>query len=271
MSPICLPWYLERGNGPIVAAAIHDGHGVRPELHGKMAISKADRQREEDPFTGAWTTVAPNRIIALQSRFEVDFNRPRERSCYLTQDDAWGMQVWKEQPSSESVEKSLAIHDAFYDEVRGLLQRMVRRYGRVVVLDLHTYNHRREGPNCAPADPLLNPDVNLGTGTMDRVRWAPVVDRFIVDLRNFDFFGRNLDLRENVKFRGGFFPTWIHQNFPESVCVLSIEFKKFFMDEWSGEPDRLQLSAIERALQSTIWGIHEELVRLGIDDQKVTA
>ena len=106
---------------------------------------------------------------------------------------------------------------------------------------------------------------------MDRSRWAPVVDRFIVDLRNFDFRGRNLDVRENVKFRGGYFPTWIHEHFGTSVCVLSIEFKKFFMDEWTGSPDPEQLAAITRALKSTVWGVHEELVRMGLSNRGVSA
>jgi hypothetical protein len=41
--------------------------------------------------------------------------------------------------------------------------------------------------------------------------------------------------------------------------VLSLEFKKFFMDEWSGEPDRAQLEAIRQALQSTLPGLLDEL------------
>jgi hypothetical protein len=47
-----------------------------------------------------------------------------------------------------------------------------------VVFDLHTYNHRREGPDTPPAEEVGNPEVNLGTGTMDRRKWAPIIDRF---------------------------------------------------------------------------------------------
>ena len=43
----------------------------------------------------------------------------------------------------------------------------------IVVFDLHTYNHRRNGPDGPPADPAGNPQVNIGTGTMNRDRWAP--------------------------------------------------------------------------------------------------
>jgi N-formylglutamate deformylase len=94
---------------------------------------------------------------------------------------------------------------------------------------------------------------------MDRNFWSPIVDRFITDLRNFNFLGRNLDVRENLRFRGGNFPRWIHENFPKKGCALAIEFKKFFMDEWTGIPDNTQLKAIGNALQSTIPGILEEL------------
>ena len=90
---------------------------------------------------------------------------------------------------------------------------------------------------------------------LDRDRWAPVVECFLTDMRNFDFLGRQLDVRENVKFWGGYFPYWIHQTFPQSACVLSVEVKKFFMDEWTNEPDRVQLDAIRCALASTVPGL----------------
>ncbi len=45
--------------------------------------------------------------------------------------------------------------------------------------------------------------------------------------------------------------------------MLSIEFKKFFMDEWTGELDTDQHAAIGRALAGTVPGVLEELQRLG--------
>ena len=271
MKHVELPWLIERGTGPLLAAAIHDGHAVRDELVGMLALADAERLREEDPFTGLWTDVAPTRLVGLRSRFEVDLNRPRENAIYQMPEDAWGLSVWKTPPSTECMERSLAIHDAFYDETQGVLQRLVDRHGRVVVFDLHSYNHRRCGPESAPADRAENPEVNIGTGTMDRTRWGSVVDRFIVDMRNFDFLGRRLDVRENVKFRGGYFPRWIHEHFQDSACVISIELKKFFMDEWSGEAHAGQVEAIGRALKSTVWGVYEELVRLGLSGHGVSA
>jgi N-formylglutamate deformylase len=254
-------WTLEEGNSPLVATAIHDGHGLRDEVAEIMLLGEADRLREEDPFTGGWTTVAPTRMVSLRSRFEVDLNRPREKAVYLEPEDAWGLHIWREKPSPEIITRSLAQYDAFYAEVKQLLTSLEHRFGRFVVFDLHSYNHRREGPRGPMSDRASNPEVNIGTGTMDRARWAPLVDRFIADLRAFDFLGRHLDVRENVKFFGGQFPRWIHENFPESGCAIAIEFKKFFMDEWTGQPDPAgkQLEAIRQALAATVPGVLEVL------------
>jgi N-formylglutamate deformylase len=250
------------GDGPLAAAAIHNGHALRDEVASLIAISEADRLREEDPFTGEWTTVAPTRIVGLHSRFEVDLNRPRQKSVYVEPEDAWGLEVWREAPPPGLVERSLAGYDAFYAAMHELFSTMARRHGRFVVFDLHSYNHRRDGADAEPMDPGANPQVNLGTGTMARGRWSRLVDRFVSDLRSFEFPGGCLDVRENVKFKGGHFPRWVHETFPESGCALAIEFKKFFMDEWTGRPDRAAIEAIGDALRATVPGVLEELKRL---------
>jgi len=254
-------WHVERGDGPLAAAAVHNGHDVRPELADLLAISEGDRLREEDPYTGYWTGVAPTRIVGLRSRFEVDLNRPREKAVYLCPEDAWGLQVWKRAPPAEFLERSRVLHDAFYGEVGRLLEDLAGRFGRVVLLDLHSYNFRRAGPNHPPADADANPEVNLGTGNLELRRWAPVVDALTEALRSYDFLGRRLDVRNNVKFTGGYFSHWIHETFPESACCVAIELKKFFMDEWSGEADQRQVEAIRAALQTAAANVLEALRR----------
>jgi len=156
----------------------------------------------------------------------------------------------------------LAEYDAFYAELERILSEVRRRHPLFVVYDLHSYNHRRDGADAPAADPEANPEVNVGTGTLDRERWAPVVDRFIHDLSAFDYLGRQLDVRENVKFRGGHLSNWIHATFPDSACVLAIEFKKFFMDEWTGQLNEKAHSAIGRGLQQTVSGVLEGLTDL---------
>lgn len=248
--------HIVRGAGPLIAAAIHDGHAVRDEVARELALPEAERLREEDPFTGRLAQVANTRVVALRSRFEVDLNRPREKAVYRRPEDAWGLEVWKRPPSESFVACSLEAYDTFYRAMESLLTEKAAQHGRFVVYDLHSYNHRRAGPDGPPADPEGNPEVNIGTGSMDRERWAPVVDRFMADLRSVDIQGRRLDVRENVKFRGGEFSTWIHRTFPLSGCAIAVEFKKVFMDEWSGEatPQVLDLlqGALARAAQGTL-------------------
>jgi len=149
---------------------------------------------------------------------------------------AWGLTVWRERPPAALVARSRAIYDRFYAAMRDLLAELASRHGRVVVFDLHSYNHRRAGPEGEPAPPAGNPDVNLGTDNMDRHRWKRVVDAFIETVAGFDYRGRRLDVRENVRFTGGHLSQWIHRVFPEEVCCLAIEVKKFFMDEWTSQP-----------------------------------
>lgn len=255
-------WEITRGHSPVVATAIHDGHQIREEVSKILALTNAERLREEDPFTAIWTEVAETRIIGLHSRFEVDLNRPREKAVYIEPEDAWGLHVWNEHPDTELIGRSLAAYDAFYGEVQTLLADVAEHFGHFVVYDIHSYNHRRRGPNDPPADAHSNPEVNIGTGNMDHQKWGSLIDRFMEDLRNFDFMGRHLDVRENIKFRGGQFARWIHESFPNSGCAIAIEFKKIFMDEWTGEPDRGKINTIHQALQSTLPGILKELGRL---------
>lgn len=252
-------WELKEGQGPIIATAIHNGHKIRDELLRKMCITETDRLREEDPFTENWAKIADTYVIGLKSRFQVDLNRSRDRAVYLKPEDAWNLDIWGSPPSEKDIAISLSEYDAFYLEMFRLMNDFKNRYGHFVVFDIHSYNHMRNGPEGIPAHPDTNPEINVGTGTLDRTYWGPVIDAFIESLRNFDYFGRKLDVRENVRFRGGNFPFWIHQTFPGSGCALAIEAKKFFMNEWNGEPDHAQIKKLTEALKSTIPSVVEAL------------
>ncbi|MHC4066933.1 MAG: N-formylglutamate amidohydrolase, partial [Planctomycetota bacterium] len=256
------------GKSPLVAVALHSGHQVRSEVAQLLSIREADRLREEDPYTNRWTVMAPTRIVVNRSRFEVDLNRHRIQAVYQTPEDSWGLRVWSKRPSNVLMQRSLAQYDAFYREMREILSDLKRDFGRFVVFDLHSYNHRRQGPHSKPEDPEWNPEVNVGTGSLDRTTWGLVVDRFMTELRRVDFMGRRLDVRENMRFRGGYFSRWVHETFPGTGCALAIEVKKIFVDEWSGQPDNVMIEAIGDALKSASQGVLEELQCLRTEPQR---
>ena len=256
-------WRVRCSQGPVIAVANHNGHELRSEVAALSALDEDSRIREEDPFTGQWAEVVPTSLVAERSRFEVDLNRPRETAVYMTPDDAWGLELWNNTLPQAVIDVSLSEYDAYYEALESLCREKQQQHGAFVVLDLHSYNYRRDGPSGAEADPAGNPDVNIGTGTMDRQRWGGLVDRFIEELRDFDFLGRHLDVRENVKFVGRQFPRWVHTMYPDTGCAIAVELKKFFMDEWTGELYSEQHRAIQDALASTLPGLMEELERYG--------
>ena len=240
---------IEDGSGRLVAAALHAGHDLRAEVADVIALDDATRRREEDPGTDRLTEVAPTRIVSHRSRFEVDFNRPRDQAVYRNPEDSWGLEVWRCTPEGELFARSLAIYDEFYNAIEKEFDALAGG-GRFLVLDLHSYNHRRRG-HSTPAPEGQNPEVNVGTGTLDRVRWGAVVDRFMDDLGRQDVCGHRVDVRENVRFRGGHFARWIHARYPDSAVVLAVELKKTFTDEWSGDIDFEHLDQLRSALSAT--------------------
>ncbi len=222
------------GSAPLVAVALHHGHRLRSELAERSRLDKAARRREEDPYSAIWTKAAPTAVVSLRSRFEVDLNRPREQAVYRRPEDAWGLSLWEGDLPEEAVARSLATYDAFYTAMGEMLDGLVRRHGRFLVLDLHSYNHRRSGPHAPPDDPRASPDINFGTVSLTTASWRPFVDRLIEVTARSDICGRPVTVGENVRFGGGHFPTWVNQRYGAFGAAVAIEVKKFYMDEWTG-------------------------------------
>ena len=249
-------------SGQLVATAIHDGHGLRPAVEQAMVLDERARRREEDPFTGTLGAGAPAQVIALRSRFEVDLNRPREEAVYRTPEDCWGLDVWRAGELDEHlVQESLQVYDAFYEDLGRRLDQLAAR-GPFVVYDVHSYNHRRDGDTAEVGSVDDNPEVNLGTGTVEE-QFRPVVDVFARTLRAQRVAGHDLDVRENVKFEGRALAWFVHGRYPGRGVCLALEFKKTFMDEWTDEVDQSHLQQLQDALSATHGPVLEALARSG--------
>ncbi len=248
-------FHVVEAEGPIIVTAIHAGHELRRELAASMRLSEEDRRREEDPFTEQIARIGVTEVVVRRSRFEVDMNRPRESCVYQSPEDAWGLDVWGEAGiSADALARSLSEYDAFYAAMRELLSRKIETYGGFVVLDVHSYNHRRGGPHDPGDDWDASPDVNLGTGTLDRVRWGLVAESLLAGMTAAGF-----DARENVRFRGGAFSGWVHREFPTSGCALALEFKKTFMDEWTGTADQSEVERRRATLRGLLPSLRDAL------------
>lgn len=244
-----VPFDVTVGPEPIVATAVHAGHDIRPELAGWLAIDDATRRREEDPYTDQIIGSLGTRFAVHRSRFEADLNRPRGQAVYQEPADSWGLSVWRDSLPSSCVRVSLAVYDDFYLTLAQHLDRITAA-SACLVLDVHSYNHRRDGPD-APAGPEAeNPEVNIGTGWLDRTRWGAAVDRFVGVLRDQTVMGHHLDVRENVRFRGGHLSRWVAREYPTTACAVAVEFKKTFMDEWTDTPNADHIAQLASALRA---------------------
>lgn len=250
------PWTWVRGDGPLLATAIHAGHELRPEAAALTALSDEERLREEDPFTQEWTGVGDTAVVVHRSRWEFDLNRARSGAVYRHPEDCWGMPPWKAPPSAGFLATSCGLFDRFYTELAAECERIIAHHGRVVVLDLHSYNHRRAGPD-RPEHPAGNPEVNVGTESLDRGRWGRLVDRFLHDVTACGF-----DTRENVRFGGERLAAWVHRRYPAAGCCLAIDVKKVFMDEHTGVVDEVMLRRLTEAFAAAGPGLREEAARV---------
>ena len=247
--PIERWWTVQHGPGPVVATAIHHGHELRPEVAAAMALDAAERLREEDPYTGETVRDVPAHVVVHRSRFEVDLNRGEDGAVYRVPEQCWGLELWKPGgPEAALVARSQAMHAEYYRMLAALLDGVAERHGRFLLIDVHSYNHRRGGPEAPPTPQEEAPDINIGTFSMPRAHWGFLVDPLIEAMRAFDPGGGRLDVRENVAFQGrGEQTRFVHDRYPEAGCAIALEIKKFYMDEWTGEPEPAELAAM-RAL-----------------------
>ena len=245
----------------VVASSVHSGHELRPDIACIMVLDEEVRLREEDPHTERIAAVAPARVLTTRSRFEVDLNRPRADAVYRTPDDCWGLEVWEGGTLPQHLTRgSLEVYDDFYARLGERLDAVAGR-GPFALLDVHSYNHRRNGPDADPEPLEDNPQVNVGTGSLDRDRFGPLVDAFIAELSAHDVDGEPIDVRENVRFRGRALAAWVHERYPGVGCCLALEFKKTFMDEWTAAVDHGRMQQTVRALAATVPVLERALAR----------
>lgn len=255
-------WFIRRGIGPVMTTAVHAGHVIRDELKPFLNPDAGIYRREEDPLTDIWASLGDQVFWPYNSRFEVDLNRPRERALSARAEDTWGLPIWKKPPPADAIERSLVQHDEFYELMTRWLQALINTHGKVLLIDIHSYNHRRHGRDEAPSSAQDNPDIDLGFTTFDHARFGDLAARFQGALASHKTGGKFFDVRENVRYPdGGHWPEWVYARFPEHICTITVEYKKMYMDEWTGTADLNRVEDIRAGLANAIGVAREALAK----------
>lgn len=250
---ISRPWDFLCQSGQVLTTAIHAGHTIRPEILPWLEIDPADRLREEDPMTDYFLGVGDSTVRGNRSRFEFDLNRPREKAISTDPKDQWGLNVWNDALPDEQIEKSKRLHDEFYEMIRTHCDAMIDKFGRILVFDIHSYNHRRDGAEAAPAPGKENPDIDLGATTMNHDVYGDLLARFGEELRSVSVCGQTPHVAVNKRWiDGGNFPEWLHSLYGDAACVITLEYKKSFMDEWTGQVNVLALQHLREGLARAV-------------------
>ncbi len=247
------PWDIVAQPGPVLIAAVHAGHTIRRSLQPWLEIGEVERLREEDPLTDFFLPAGDTIVRANQSRFEFDLNRPPEKAVTTDPEDTWGLRIWNPALPEAEKELSLALHRQFYDRIAQRVEAMIAEHGRILVLDVHSYNHRREGRDAEPDDPRSSPDIDLGATTLNKDIYGGLLDRFGEALRSRPVTGRTPEVGTNVRWDdGGHFPEWLQAEYGDAACVMTLEYKKIFMDEWGHTADILALQDLREGFLAAV-------------------
>lgn len=227
---------------PAMSAAIHNGGRLRAELLQNCLLDQSQRYYEEDPFTGSFISEQAITIVACDSRYEYDLNRSTDECVYET---AWGVDVWKEPLSAETIAISQAKHAQFYRIVGVIVEALQTDFGQCIVYDNHSYNFKRHERQDLPV-------LNLGTTSVKSEKWRPVINSWLVSLQAMQVDGVEVTAAENDIFFGkGYLAAFCHGNY-DNVLVLATEAKKVFMNELTGEADPIVLPSLQKAYNVSI-------------------
>ncbi|WP_437918476.1 N-formylglutamate amidohydrolase [Sphingobacterium sp. LRF_L2] len=256
--PALFEFQVRHAESPFWTFAIHDGHQVSPAILPYLQLDETQRLREEDPYTGSIAELPVNQFLVSTSRFQLDINRAPDDAIYLHPDQAWGLTVWKKELPKNLLQLLYHEHELIYKQIDHWIQETIKKHGYFVIFDIHSYNAKRGGPDDI-VDKEKNPQINLGTA-YNNPRWQAAIACFLQSVAKQNLFDTKIDIRENVKFKGGFLAQHLIRRFGEDGFVLSIEFRKDFMDEWTGIPYMPIVQSYKQLLMHTLKDLQEEVL-----------
>ncbi|MFC2081053.1 N-formylglutamate amidohydrolase [Bacteroidota bacterium] len=213
--------------------AMHTGSRIRPELKESLSVKKSGRLREEDPYADTFIKDFPVQIIALDSRFEYDLNCDPQGAIYPFGKLKWGLNVWNRDLGMEERKLSIIKHREFHDLVDLTTLYLLKQNRYALIFDMHSYCYQREEEQNWFDDP--RPEINLGTIPVNKKLFRDSIEQFLKDLSGVRIEHHQVRVAENEVFPGGYLSRRLSKKWYERVLVLAIEYKKIFMNEWTGE------------------------------------
>ncbi|MCH5717489.1 N-formylglutamate amidohydrolase [Niabella hibiscisoli] len=99
-----------------------------------------------------------------------------------------------------SIQELHIRYEQFYTAILLLIEAAIKEHGRFLILDVHSYNHRREN-SFTEAPNETYPEINLGTA-YNKDKWQPLCNRYNEFLSASKVLGKQPDVRQNIIFKG---------------------------------------------------------------------
>jgi len=226
---------------PSVCTALHAGHQFRTSLQQYCHLTEAERLYEEDPFTDQLIDAMPITLVAMDSRYEYDLNRPLATCIYQT---AWGKKVWQKSLPPKERQLSVVKHQQFYRILDALLERIEKQFKAALVFDVHSYNHLRiKGES---------PTFNLGTEQLDLDRWSVALEKTKKRLHQIELPNLPVTVATNQVFYGrGYLISHVNSRY-QNTLALSLEIKKVYIDELSGKAYPIILNSLSQQFKDCL-------------------
>jgi N-formylglutamate amidohydrolase len=256
-------------SGPVVVSVPHAGLVVPAEDAGVLALSGRALLRDADLHVDKLAQDIPALgvpvVVAHVSRYVLDLNRapddvdadvcpgierparPSARGlCWRTSTD--GVAVLRRPLTVDEVRSRIRrIHTPYHDTLAALLAARRARYGRAILLDLHSMPSRFE-----PAARR----VDVVPGNLDDHSCAPALLRAVVD----HFVAADFSVRPNDPYKGQY-TTSRHGQPARGVHALQLELNRdLYMDERTFELSEPKVAR----LRAVLAGLVQRLQRLDL-------
>jgi N-formylglutamate deformylase len=218
---------------PLLVSIPHTGTYVPPEIEAKFASDYIRSLPMTDwhlhhlydfvPLLGATT------IYASYSRFVADLNRPsddtplypgRFETGFVALKTFWGENIYRAPPDQQEIERRrLQVHAPYHAKLLELLQAKIKKFGRAVLIDVHSVASRA---NLLHGE--LNDDIFLGDRDgRSNTGWLT----FAVEEA---FRAQGFRVVRNHPYKGGYITE--HYGKPGETEALQIEMcERVYMDE----------------------------------------